>query len=268
MNIDINNYEEIMFRLVEDDFDESTRIDLLRQIESDALFKFEWESWQKTKFADPLENYAIESSELTEKIIQIAEPQIAGRKRVAYYWAVAASIILLIGTLFLLTADFLSRPKQEATLPVTKSETPTKDAISPVQNTTVSNAITDSKQAQKQKRNFKFRPLVADSNKNVPPENTLAEIPKVIDSIPVKTNELAKAMEKKPRYTITIETTPIMDNYKLNNDLAQSRKVNVSKLFTNTRLFLQRKSNGEPEKLILMGDENNYLCINLNYSEK
>ena len=75
MKIDIDNYEEIMFRLVEDDFDESTRTDLLRQIESDALFKFEWESWQKTKFVDPLENYAIESGELTEKIILIAEPQ-------------------------------------------------------------------------------------------------------------------------------------------------------------------------------------------------
>ena len=33
MNIDIENYEEIMFRLLEDDFDQPTKIDLLRQIE-------------------------------------------------------------------------------------------------------------------------------------------------------------------------------------------------------------------------------------------
>ncbi len=209
MKIDINNYEEIMFRLMEDDFDEHTRKDLLRQIESDALFKFEWDSWQKTKFVDPIENYAIESDELTEKIILIAEPQTTGKKRFLYYWAAAASIILLIGILFLLTSDFSSRPKQEASLPVTKSATPAKIEISPERNRPVPIAITDSKQTQKQKRNIKFRPLVTDSNKNALIENTLAEIPNMIDSIPVKTNELAKASEKKPRYTITIETSDI-----------------------------------------------------------
>jgi len=70
--INIDNYEEIMFRLVEEDFDAQTTNDLLGQIEKDELFKFEWESWQKTKFVDPLENYLAESSELTEKIILIA----------------------------------------------------------------------------------------------------------------------------------------------------------------------------------------------------
>ena len=84
MNIDINNYEEIMFRLVEDDFDALTRKNLLQQIEKDELFKFEWESWQKAKFVDPLENYAIESRELTEKIILIAEPKPTEKKRFFY----------------------------------------------------------------------------------------------------------------------------------------------------------------------------------------
>ncbi len=100
MKINIDNYEEIMFRLVEDDFDKPTRIDLLRQIESDELFKFEWESWQKTRFVDPLENYANESRELTDKIILIAEPKVAGRKIYFYYWAAAASILVLVASMF------------------------------------------------------------------------------------------------------------------------------------------------------------------------
>ncbi len=267
--INIDNYEEIMFRLVEDDFDESTRIDLLRQIEADALFKFEWESWQKTKFVDPLENYSIESRELTDKIILIAEPQTSGRKRVFYYWTAAASILILIASLFLLTADFNSKPKQDVKEVVLKSHTPIKTIAAPVQNNNVTIAITDRKQPLNQKTENKSIPVVIDSNKIVATENTLAEIPpKAIDSIQINSNELVKVTEEKPRYTITISTSPIDDNVLQNHDLAQHRKVKIGKVLTGTRLFLQRKENGEPDKIIIMGDENNYLCINLNYTEK
>jgi hypothetical protein len=265
MKIDINNYEEVMFRLVEDDFDESTRTDLLRQIESDALFKFEWESWQKTKFVDPLENYAIESIELTEKIIMIAEPQTTGRKRFFYYWAAAASIILLIGTLFLLTLDFTSSPKQEASVPVTKSTTPTKNIVAPVQNSTVFVAVTDLKQFRNQKKDIISRPVGADSNTIISAENTIAEIPNMVDSITTKTNVLANATEKKPRYTITIETSDISGSNQQNYVMAQREKVKISKVFTNTKMLLRRKPNGEPDRIILVGDENSYVCININY---
>ena len=263
--INIGNYEEILFRLVEDDFDESTRIDLLRQIESDALFKFEWESWQKTKFVDPLENYTNESFGLTEKIILIAEPKTVGRKRFIYYWAAAASILLLIASLFLWIADFNSKPKQNVAEVVSKTQTPVKNAIAPVQNNAVSIARTDRKQLRNQKIEHKFISVVIDSNMIVPIGNTLAEIPKMVDSVPPKTNELAIAPEKKPRYTITIETSDIVTNNQNNNDLAQREKVKISKVFTNTKMFLRRKPNGEPDRIILVGDENSYVCININY---
>lgn len=266
--INIDNYGEIMFRLVEDDFDMQTKIDLLQQIEKDELFKFEWESWQKTKFVDPLENYAIESSDLTKKIILIAKPQTSGRKRVAYYWPAAASILLLIGILFLLTSYFTFRPKQEVVEKVSKSQNSAKTVFAPVQNNTVTIAVANRKQFRNQRRENACKPAVADSIKFVKVDNTIAEIPNIIDSVPFNTNQLSKAPEKSSRYRITIETSPIVDNNQINNDLAQNRKVKLGKLFTNTKLFIQRKSNGEPEKLILMGDENNYLCINLSYSEK
>lgn len=266
LKITIANYEEIMFRLVEDDFDESTRIDLLQQIESDALFKFEWESWQKTKFVDPLENYAIESSELTEKIILIAESKPAGKKRFFYYWAAAASILLFIASLFLLTADFKSKTKPDIAESVSKPLTPVKNVVVPVQNNTVTIAVTDRKQALNQKNeNKKELSAIIDSSTVLPTKNTLAELPKVIDSIPIKTNELAKAPDKKPRYTITIETSDIEANNFNNNDLAQNQKVNIKKVFTNTKMLLSRKPNGEPDKIYIIGDENSYLCININY---
>ncbi len=265
MKINIDNYEEIMFRLLENDFDEQTRIDFLQQIEADELFKFEWESWQKTKFADPLENYLAEGRELTEKIILIAAPQTAGRKRFFYYWAAAASIILLIGTLFLLTVDFTSRPKQEEVVPASETKTTVKSLIPPAQNQTTSIVNSGHKKFQNSKKEKQFTHFPTDSNSLLSTENILAEIPKLIDSVTNKTNDLAKAPEKKPRYTITIETSDIVANNQNNNDLAQNHTVNFKKVFTNTKLLLFRKPNGEPDRIILVGDENSYLCINLNY---
>lgn len=265
MKIDIKNYEEIMFRLVEDDFDEPTRLDLLHQIESDTLLKFEWESWQKTKFVDPLENYAIESDEVTEKIILIAEPQTTGKKRFLYYWAAAASILLLFSTLFLLTADFSSRPEPEAAETIKKSPTPVKSVITPDQSQAAPIDVSKQKTFRNQKQENQILPVVEDFKSIVPPENALAEIPKIIDSVPVKTNELAKAPEKKPRYTITIETSDIVANSQNNNYVAQNQNVNIKKVLTNTKMWLSRKPNGEPDKIYIIGDENSYLCINLNY---
>lgn len=263
--VNINNYEEIMFRLVEDDFDAPTRIDLLQQIEADELFKFEWESWQKTKFVDPLENYSDKSRELTEKIMLIAEPEFSERKRTFYYWAAAASIILLIGTLFLLTADYTSKPKQEVAETVKRSLTPATNVVSPVQNQAASIEVSAQKPFQNQKRDNTIVPVVDAAKTIVPVENALAEIPLLIDTVPVKTNELAKVPTKNPRYTITIETSDIVTNKQNNNDLAQNQKGKIKKVFTNTKMMLSRKPNGEPDRIILVGDENSYVCININY---
>jgi hypothetical protein len=263
--INIDNYEDIMFRLVEDDFDESTRIDLLWQIESDALFKFEWESWQKTKFVDPLENYAIESNGLIEKIILIAEPKPASKKRFFYYWAAAASILVLIASLFLLTADFNTRPKLQVAEKVSKSQTPVKNVIRPLQNKTAFMAVSSRKQYRIQRIENKSVLAVTDSNMMLPTKNTLAEITKVVDSVPIKTNELAKAPEKKPRYSITIETSDISGPDQQNYVMAQREKVKIGKVFTNTKMFLRRKPNGEPDRIILIGDDKSYVCLNLNY---
>ena len=265
MNIDIENYEEIMFRLLEDDFDQPIRIDLLRQIESDALFKFEWESWQKTKFVDPLENYTIKSRELIEKIILISEPKPAIKKRFFYYWAAAASILLLIASLFLLTTDYNSRQKPDIVERVSKPKPTIKNVIAPVQNNTATTADADRKQTRKQRIGNKSILAVVDSNTIIPNENTLAEIPKVIDSIPFKSNELAIAPEKKPRYTITIENSDISGSNQQNYVMAQREKVKITKVFTNTKMLLRRKPNGEPDRIILVGDENSYVCLNLNY---
>ena len=263
--INIDNYEEIMFRLLEGDFDQPTRTDLLQQIEKDELFKFEWESWQKTKFVDPLNKYLAESLELTEKIILVTKPQTPGRNRFFYYWAAAASAILLIGTLFLLTSDFNSTPKPGVAEIVQKMPTPVKKAISPVQSQSEPVVISDQKHLPSQKGEKQTLPAVENSISILPFEKTVADLPLVIDSVPVKTNQLAKVTEKKPRYTITIEATDIVASNQNNNEVALNQRGMIKKALTNTKMLLRRKPNGEPDKIYIIGDENSYLCINLNY---
>jgi hypothetical protein len=262
--LNIDNYEEIMFRLLEDDFDEPTRTDLLQQIEKDELFKFEWELWQKTKFQDSLENYTDESRELTDKIILIAELKPAQRKLLFYFLA-AASIIVLLGTLFFLNVDFKSGSKQSVIGMLANPQTSGKQANPEVQNVKVNQAPVESKLIQKTNRSDETLPIATDSVFITPVNTTLAEIPPVIDSVPVKTNILAKAPENKPRYIITIETSDIMANGQNNNDMAQNQNGKIKKVFTNTKMLLSRKPNGEPDKIYIIGDENSYVCININY---
>jgi hypothetical protein len=264
IQLNIDNYEEIMFRLLEDDFDEPTRTDLLEQIAADELFKFEWESWQRTKFHDALENYEDESRELTDKILLIAEPKPAKRKLIFYFLA-AASIILILGTIFLLNVDHKSGSKQAEISKETNHQTSEKQTVTEVKIEKAKQIPIQRKQFQKPNRTNKPSPIVTDSIFIIPDSTMLAEIPPVIDSVPVKTIELAKVPDKKPRYTITIETTDIIADNQNNNDLAQNQKVKIKKVFTNTKFFLSRKPNGEPDRIILVGDDNSYICLNLNY---
>lgn len=267
LNINIDNYEEIMFRLLEDDFDTPTRNDLLTQIENDDLFKFEWESWQKTRIIDPLENYSGESRELSDKIILMAGRQPVVKKRIIYYLA-AASILVLMACLTLFTVDFNPGNKREIAGSVEKP--PVLEIKSPpvMEDSPVPAVNTDRKNPEKPKHSREVLPVDYDSNALVLISNTLAEIPVAFDTVRAETNEVALVQDKKTRYTVTTNTVCLVDYNRQNHDPARKGKVKLSKVLTNTRLILQRKPNGEPGKIILMGEDNNSLCININYTEK
>ncbi len=264
--ITIDNYEEIMFRLVEDDFDEPTRKELLEQIEGNVLFKFEWDQWQKTRCLDPLENYAAESLALTEKIIQISKSPAFTRKRKVLYLA-AASIAALITSIVLLTADFNSGNKQ---IVESESKTPAHIYNNPQQsqNTPSDDVKNDFKQSQRPE-NPEENILLTEVS--ITPELTVkdaGETPVILDSIHEIKIHLALVPQEKPRYTITIETTRIEDGEEQMSEVAHNEKVKLNKVFTNTKILFRRKPNGEPDKLILVGEEDNFLCINLNQNIK
>ncbi len=265
--INIDNYEEIMFQLLEGDFDEQTRNDLLTQIEEDELFKFEWEAWQKTRFSDPIENYLDESRDLEASIIQIAEPEKHHRKLI-FYISAAATLFLLISTLFLLTADFNSKSAKDFAKIKVKIITPDRIGIASVKPTVEPVIKHESKIPAKQRKMIESISISEIKTPVEQTENLVAEVMILKDSLPVKAIVLAKIEEKKPRYKVTIETTLIADINQKNNEFAQNRKGKIGQILTNPKLLFQRKLNGEPDRIILLGDVNSYLCINLNYTEK
>jgi hypothetical protein len=264
--ITIDNYEEIMFRLVEDDFDEPTRKLLMEQIEGNVLFKFEWEQWQKTRCIDPVENYAAESLALTEKIIQIARPRIFAGKRKMIYLA-AASIAALFTGVLLFTSVFNNRHEQ-----VVKSiiKTPVHENFNPLQNqnTHADNVQKDLKQPGKPEKPEEIL-IIADATNT--PELTeigVDKVPVLLDSVSESNTIMAVVQQKKPRYSITIETTQLAESNEQRSEIAQNERVKLNKVFTNTKILFRRKPNGEPDKIILVGEEESYLCINLNQTIK
>lgn len=264
--ITIDNYEEIMFRLVEDDFDEPTRNYLLEQIEENVLFKFEWEQWQKTRCIDPVENYSAESLALTEKVIQIGKPQILGGKRKVLYLA-AASIAALFTGVLLFNIVFNTGQKQVVE---SISKTPALKYKNPQQNQNahaeyVQNDLKQSVVPEKPEEKL----FVADVTSTSELAGiTVDEIPVMIDSVPESSIHLALVHQEKPRYFITIETTRIEESKEQMSEIAQNEKVKLNKVFTNTKILFRRNPNGEPDKIILVGEEDSYLCINLNQTIK
>jgi hypothetical protein len=264
--ITIDNYEEIMFRLVEDDFDEPTRQYLLEQIEENVLFKFEWEQWKKTRCTDPVENYAAESLALTEKIIQISKPQIFAGKRKVLYLA-AASIAALFTGVLLFTAVFNTGQKQGVES-ISKTPPPLKTNPLQSQNTQADYVQSDHEQTQKPQKPTENLIIDEDASTLELTDFAVDEIPVMSDSVSLSIAAPAKARHEKPRYTITIETTQIEESNVQMSEIARNERVKLNKVFTNTKILFRRKPNGEPDKIILLGEDESYLCINLNQTIK
>ncbi len=265
--ITIDNYEEIMFRLVEDDFDEPTRKLLLAQIEENVLFKFEWEQWQKTRCIDPVENYASESLALTEKIILIGKPQILPLKRKVLYLAISSLAALFTGVV-ILNAVFNTDQKQVVE---SVSKTPAHENTKAHQNQTTNTDNVGIEPEHSRKTEKHEKNLLIAEVASTPELTDVAVdevIPVVSDSVPLSNAVAAKARHNKPRYSITVETTQIEESNVQMSEIAQNKRVKLNKVFTNTKILFRRKPNGEPDKIILVGEEESYLCINLNQTIK
>jgi hypothetical protein len=170
----------------------------------------------------------------------------------------------LIGTLFLLSVDFSSNPKPEVIVNITKAVSPSRDEFSPDSETSALKSVAPREKARNHQAKIQIIQVAVDSKLIHQSQNTIAEIPEVVDSTLIKIPELAKKPEKKPRYAISIETINLADDSPQTTYWARNRSGKLSKILTNTKMQLMRKTNGEPDRIILFGEENSYLCINFN----
>ena len=107
-----DNYENIMFDLVENNYSKDNTEDLLNQIDSDVFLKFEWQQWNKAKYDESTEVYKNNEKEFIESLLQTEDKKFL---LIGLIWrySVAASILLLLGFYYFFSAADSKEIKSE-----------------------------------------------------------------------------------------------------------------------------------------------------------
>ena len=179
----------------------------------------------------------------------------------------AASIAALFAGVLLFDAVFNTRQEQVVESNI---QTPVQNNNNPIQN---QNTHAEYVQNDLKQKAVPEKPEEKRLGTNVINTSELAgihiaEVPVMPDSVSESKTILAVVHQKKPRYSVTIETTQFGESNEQMNEIAQNERVKLNKVFTNTKILFRRKPNGEPDKIILVGEEDSYLCINLNQTIK
>ncbi|MFM6983828.1 MAG: hypothetical protein ACKOXF_06830 [Chitinophagaceae bacterium] len=90
------NYEEVMFGLLENEYSKEVRDNLLDQIQADTFLAFEWKQWSKASFSESTESYRKNEAEFLESLTR-EEKKRGGIFILHRNFAIAASLILLLG---------------------------------------------------------------------------------------------------------------------------------------------------------------------------
>jgi len=108
------NYEEVMFELLENTYSRDVRENILDQIHADTFLNFEWQQWSKAVYSESTESYKNNEAEFIENLTREtstaivfektenlpAEDKEEKKKGFLFYMipmAIAASLLLLIG---------------------------------------------------------------------------------------------------------------------------------------------------------------------------
>lgn len=95
------NYEEVMFNLLENTYSKEVSENIHDQINADAFLSFEWRQWSKATFSESIEIYKNNEAEFIENLTK----EESRNKRLLTYWfpiSIAASLILMMSLYFVL----------------------------------------------------------------------------------------------------------------------------------------------------------------------
>lgn len=122
------NYEEIMFGLLENAYNREEQNNLLDQIHADTFLSFEWQQWQKASFSESTEFYKQSEAEFLESLTR--EEDKKGGFVIFYKpMAIAASLVLLLGVSVLMYKNATQSEQVTELLVSNTVSNQTKDTI-------------------------------------------------------------------------------------------------------------------------------------------
>jgi hypothetical protein len=214
-----DNYEEIMFGLLENEYSKDVRENIFEQIHSDTFLTFEWKQWSKTQYTESTETYKEKEAEFLESLTR--EP--SDRKGFVFFYkplALAASLLLLLGLSILV---FRQSETPDSQLPLVEDNLPeVKATISsnPEGNKQTEEVVAS---AEKTQRITRVLPLIKqDTFPALKVTKNDMPLAGLVDDIPVpKAIEIART-QVAPRFKVSIteEAFSELDN----NDLAFQEK--------------------------------------------
>jgi len=90
------NYEEVMFNLLENQYSKEISENIFEQIHADTFLNFEWKQWSKATYSESTEFYKNNEAEFIENLTK----EDTKKRGLLLYWmpiSIAASIIFLLG---------------------------------------------------------------------------------------------------------------------------------------------------------------------------
>lgn len=91
------NYEEVMFNLLENEYETPVREDILAQIDADTFLSFEWKQWSKASYSESLEPYKSQEAEFIESLVKKENRGFILPLYKKMSWAAAVALILGVG---------------------------------------------------------------------------------------------------------------------------------------------------------------------------
>ncbi len=254
-----DNYEEVMFNLLENEYPKDVRENLLDQIQADTFLSFEWKQWSKAQYSEGIEAYKRDEAEFIESLIK----EDSDRKG---FWftmykpmAIAASFIILLGVSIVI---FNNSNNDAVNIKLTEVKTKAKpNVIAPN-----SDDSTESIETITAQNNEVLKRKFAEFNKSIL-ETKLTQIDTMlkIDETAVKEEQVLVSNEvknqpvletvKKSRYKITIAESDMTDampslasvserRYTMADVLSKKDGISLSKFLDNAKTkIIEDKTN-------------------------
>lgn len=247
-----DNYEEVMFNLLENEYPKDVRENLLDQIHADTFLSFEWKQWSKAQYSEGIETYKRDEAEFIESLIK----EDSDRKG---FWitmyrplSIAASLIILLGVSIVI---FNSTNNDAVTTTITNITTPNQETplSAPKQELNNSNTIVSKERIDiSQKHPKASKDLLVNASEYVAIKvdsviNTVTPQLPIVEVMPVvEKTILANENSKRSKYRISIAESSMVDDmpslasisehrYTMADVLRQKDGITLSKFLDNAK---------------------------------